>query len=162
MADNLYENSDYVKMALDAGQHRKLVGGMWDEIGQLQFDFLLNHGLCQNHALIDVGCGALRGGTKCIDYLDPFKYFGTDINMNLIQIGIDQELSDESKLKISLENFRAALFLRLFLKASVRIWRTLLIRGMVELLLILTKILFIISSTILFEWAKAWAGKLIG
>ncbi len=38
------------------------VGGLWDEIGQLQFDFLRAKGLLPRHKLLDFGCGSLRGG----------------------------------------------------------------------------------------------------
>jgi hypothetical protein len=35
-----------------AKTHRDFVGGLWDELGQLQFDFLKQHGLPQ-HKLLD-------------------------------------------------------------------------------------------------------------
>jgi SAM-dependent methyltransferase len=56
------------------------VGGRWDEIGALQCEFLLREGLRPDHAMLDVGCGALRGGRHFIRYLDPGKYFGVDIS----------------------------------------------------------------------------------
>ncbi|HEY7982454.1 MAG TPA: hypothetical protein VID19_13355, partial [Candidatus Eremiobacteraceae bacterium] len=37
--------------------HRAYVGGIWEEIGKLQFDFLVAHGLRPEHHLVDVGCG---------------------------------------------------------------------------------------------------------
>ncbi len=42
--------------------HRNVVGGMWDEIGKLQFDFLNAEGLRADVDFLDVGCGVLRGG----------------------------------------------------------------------------------------------------
>jgi len=42
--------------------HRNFVGGMWDEIGDLQFGFMVKNGLRMNSNLLDIGCGCLRGG----------------------------------------------------------------------------------------------------
>jgi SAM-dependent methyltransferase len=70
-----------------AGAHRGFVGGLWEEIGQLQFDFLLAHGLKPNHTLVDIGCGALRGGIHFVRYLQPGNYYGLDINPSLISAG---------------------------------------------------------------------------
>ncbi len=66
-------------------QHRAFIGGMWDELGQLQFDFLIKMGLKPHHTLLDVGCGALRGGLHFLKYLEPEHYFGLDINPSLIE-----------------------------------------------------------------------------
>jgi SAM-dependent methyltransferase len=65
--------------------HRDFVGGMWDEIGQLQFDFLRSRGLAPRHRLLDVGCGALRGGLHFIRFLETGHYYGTDMNASLIK-----------------------------------------------------------------------------
>jgi len=67
--------------------HRHFVGGMWDELGPLQFDFLIESGLKPNHKLLDIGCGCLRGGVHYIDYLSEGNYFGLDINSSLIEAG---------------------------------------------------------------------------
>jgi SAM-dependent methyltransferase len=58
----------------------RAVGGMWDEIGQLQFDYLRTHGLLPHHRMLDIGCGTLRGGRLFIRYLDPGHYAGIDIS----------------------------------------------------------------------------------
>jgi cyclopropane fatty-acyl-phospholipid synthase-like methyltransferase len=60
---------------------------MWNEIGKLQFDFLRTHGLLRQHKLLDIGCGALRGGIHFINYLDPGNYYGLDLNSSLIEAG---------------------------------------------------------------------------
>ena len=70
--------------------HRSLVGGMWDEIGRLQFDFMIAQGLRPEHNLLDVGCGALRGGIHFVRYLEPGHYFGIDRNGSLIRAGRDE------------------------------------------------------------------------
>ncbi|MGO9312144.1 MAG: class I SAM-dependent methyltransferase [Syntrophobacteraceae bacterium] len=69
-------------------EHRKFVGGLWEEIGALQLDFLKQHGLASAHLLLDVGCGCLRGGIPCIRYLEAGNYFGLDINASLVKAGL--------------------------------------------------------------------------
>ncbi|HTP99292.1 MAG TPA: class I SAM-dependent methyltransferase [Casimicrobiaceae bacterium] len=72
---------------IDALAHREMVGGLWDEIGQLQFDFMRARGLLPGDRLLDVGCGALRGGVHFVRYLDPGRYCGLDLNASLIEAG---------------------------------------------------------------------------
>lgn len=67
--------------------YRDAVGGMWEEIGKLQFDFLVEQGLRPEHYLLDVGCGSLRGGIHFIQYLEPGHYFGIDISKELLDAG---------------------------------------------------------------------------
>lgn len=69
---------------IEAGLHREMVGGMWEEIGQLQFDFLRAHGLQPSHRVLDIGCGALRGGIHAIHYLEAGNYYGLDMNRSLL------------------------------------------------------------------------------
>lgn len=73
-------------------EHRDFVGGMWEEIGKLQFDFVRQHGLLPSHRFLDVGCGALRGGIHFIRYLEPGNYYGIDMNASLIKAGREHEL----------------------------------------------------------------------
>jgi hypothetical protein len=47
------------------GEHRAVVGGMWDELGALQLDFLRARGLRPDSRLLDIGCGSLRLGVCC-------------------------------------------------------------------------------------------------
>ncbi len=77
-----------------AGEHRKFVGRMWDEIGSLQIEFLKEKGLLPHHRLVDIGCGALRGGVRFVRYLDRGNYYGFDINASLIEAG-KKELAQE-------------------------------------------------------------------
>jgi SAM-dependent methyltransferase len=58
--------------------HRAAVGGMWDKIGKLQFDFMVAQGLEPAHNLLDIGCGSLRGGLHFIRYLDIGHYYGVE------------------------------------------------------------------------------------
>lgn len=103
---SVYEEHEY----LDAySQHTDLrvaedpheaVGGMWEEIGQLQFDFLVNEGLHPSHTMLDIGCGTLRGGRHFIRHLDPGNYHGMDISAKAIeyarQLVADEGLSDKA------------------------------------------------------------------
>ena len=68
--------------------HRDFVGGLWEEIGQLQYNFLIEKGLKPFHKFLDIGCGCLRGGIHYINYLEKGNYYGLDINDSLIQAGI--------------------------------------------------------------------------
>jgi SAM-dependent methyltransferase len=79
---------------IDAKEHRDFVGGLWEELGALQCDFLKSHGLEPRHKLLDVGCGALRGGVHFIPYLDAGNYYGMDINASLIEAG-KRELAEK-------------------------------------------------------------------
>lgn len=77
---------------LDPGWHRRAIGGMWDTMGKLQFDYLVQQGLKPHHYLLDVGCGPLRGGWRFIEYLDEGRYHGIDRRWDLIEAGIDFDL----------------------------------------------------------------------
>jgi len=72
--------------------HRAYVGGLWDEIGKLQFEFLVSQGLAPHHVLLDIACGSLRGGVHFIPYLEPGNYLGIDKEAELIQLGRREEL----------------------------------------------------------------------
>ena len=70
------------------------VGGLWDEIGQLQFDYLRQCGLRPEHRLLDIGCGTLRGGRWFIRYLDPGNYTGIEISQEAIRFAEDLVASE--------------------------------------------------------------------
>lgn len=72
--------------------HRRYVGGLWDEIGALQYEFLLRKGLLPHHYLLDIGCGSLRAGIHFIPYLEAGHYLGIDKEESLIRSGIEREL----------------------------------------------------------------------
>jgi SAM-dependent methyltransferase len=77
---------------VDAGRHRERVGGLWDEIGRLQFEFLVREGLQPSDYLLDVGCGCLRGGIHFVRYLRRGRYFGIDYDQSLLDAGLGVEL----------------------------------------------------------------------
>ena len=73
--------------------HRDYVGGLWDEIGLLQFEFLKSRGLKPHHVLVDIACGSLRAGVHFIPCLDRGNYLGLDREGWLVRRGIKRELS---------------------------------------------------------------------
>ena len=75
--------------------HREYVGGRWDEIGRLQYDYLISQGLRPRHYLLDIACGSLRAGLHFIPYLEAGHYLGIDKEASLIQAGVERELSPE-------------------------------------------------------------------
>jgi hypothetical protein len=72
--------------------HREYVGGLWEEIGKLQFEFLISEGLKPYHYFLDIGCGSLRGGVHFIPYLEIGHYLGIEKEKLLIRAGINKEL----------------------------------------------------------------------
>lgn len=72
--------------------HRGYVGGMWEEIGKLQFDFLLSEGLRPDSHLLDIACGSLRLGVKAIPYLERSHYLGIEKESGLVKAGLEKEL----------------------------------------------------------------------
>lgn len=90
--NNAYENESDMETAVAAGRHRQIVGDLWDELGSLQFNFLVSNGLKPNHTLIDIGCGSLRGGVRFVPYLDPANYYGVDISKALLRAGYEREI----------------------------------------------------------------------
>ena len=101
-----------------AGQHREMVGGLWDELGRLQLERLLADGLQPSHQLLDVGCGALRGGLHFVRFLDPGHYCGLDVNPSLLAAGRHEldlaGLADRDPVLIEDAQFEVARFDRQF------------------------------------------------
>ncbi len=101
-----YED-EFTAQQIARGKHRRRVGGLWDEMGELQLRFLRSHGMRPEHRLLDVACGALRGGVKFVDYLEPGHYYGIDINESLVEAGYQHELSPEQRERLPRANLRA-------------------------------------------------------
>ena len=75
--------------------HRKYVGGMWEEIGRLQFDFLIENGLKPDDIFLDIACGSLRAGVHLIPYLNKGNYLGIEKERALIELAIKHEIEKE-------------------------------------------------------------------
>jgi SAM-dependent methyltransferase len=92
--------------------HRGQVGGQWEKIGALQFQFLVDEGLAPHHHLLDVGCGSLRGGVHFIKYLDDGRYFGIDKSAELLAAGRTElerrELTGKQPTLVQREDFVSA------------------------------------------------------
>ncbi|WP_156723167.1 class I SAM-dependent methyltransferase [Streptomyces apocyni] len=77
-------------MASDAARSPEAaVGGgpshaRWLAIGQMQYDYLLGHGLKPQDRVLEIGCGNLRAGWRFIEYLEPGHYFGIDISPEIL------------------------------------------------------------------------------
>lgn len=91
----------------ERGAHRAFVGGRWDQHGKTQLDSLVSQGLRPDHTFLDIGSGAFRAGRHLIDYLEPAHYYGIDINKSLLEVGYENELSDEQRAKLPLGNIHA-------------------------------------------------------
>lgn len=79
-------------MTVEGYDHRELIGGLWEEIGNLQLHFMIAQGLKRDHYLLDVGCGSLRGGVHFIDLLDEGHYYGIDNDPLILKAGREIEL----------------------------------------------------------------------
>lgn len=87
-----YYSDTEVETAISQGRHREFVGGMWDEMGEFQLQLLKSVGLKKDDTLLDVGCGALRGGRFFVRYLEPRNYYGMDLRQELIDAGFEIEI----------------------------------------------------------------------
>lgn len=91
MISNYYDKAG-VSAAVGRGEHRDVIGSMWDEIGSLQLDFLRANGLTPESSLLDIGCGSLRLGVRAVEYLESGRYWGTDLNTALLDAGYEKEI----------------------------------------------------------------------
>jgi SAM-dependent methyltransferase len=84
--ENIYRDHEYLDaysrhtdLRVDADPE-SAVGGLWEELGRLQVEFLVSRGLKPNHKMLDLGCGTLRAGRHFIKYLDSGNYYGMDLS----------------------------------------------------------------------------------
>ncbi|MCT8161681.1 class I SAM-dependent methyltransferase [Pseudoruegeria sp. SHC-113] len=107
MAQNYYYDSELMEEIVARGDHRAVVGGLWDEMGKLQLSFLKSQGLKPADRLLDVGCGCLRGGTHYVRYLEAGNYYGIDLSPQLLAAGYDVEITQAGlQDKLPRENLR--------------------------------------------------------
>jgi SAM-dependent methyltransferase len=86
-----FDHLSYYRAAMRTGAARspeRAVGSRnreeWLKHGQLQFDYLLGHGLRSSDRMLEIGCGNLRAGRLFIDYLDTGNYYGLDISPDIL------------------------------------------------------------------------------
>lgn len=109
MAENEYTDGAVMAEVLSEKRHREMIGGRWEEIGALQYNYLKSAGLMPHHKLADIGCGSLRGGVHFVRYLEAGNYYGFDLVQGLIDAGLAHELQPLGLLdKVSPEQFHAA------------------------------------------------------
>lgn len=80
-----------------ANNYRAYVGPAekYDLVAANQFNLLTMLGLRENHFLLDIGCGSLRGGRLFIPYLLPHHYFGIEPNEWLVEEGIKNNIGKD-------------------------------------------------------------------
>lgn len=100
MQHSAYYDPEQIALMQQHGTHREAVGGLWEEMGAHQLDFLIAHGMQPEHYLLDIGCGALRLGSKAINYLLPNHYFGQDLSPALLDAGYEKELPPALQQKL--------------------------------------------------------------
>jgi SAM-dependent methyltransferase len=89
---SVYYDESAMRSLVQDGGHRRIVGGLWEEMGSLQLNQLIARGMVPGDRLLDVGCGSLRLGRLACAYLDPGHYWGTDISPDLVETGYQQEI----------------------------------------------------------------------
>ncbi len=89
---NIYEDPKRVEEMTRNGEHRDVIGGLWDEMGVWQFEFCKDRGLNSSDIFLDIGCGSFRGGVHFARYLQPAHYFGVDAHAVLLDAGYEREL----------------------------------------------------------------------
>ena len=62
--------------------------------GRGQLEILLANGLIPDDRVLDVGCGALRGGWWLINFLRPDRYFGIEPNRAMLDAGKEVMVGD--------------------------------------------------------------------
>lgn len=93
-SDHITAYRRWMRFRIDNEGVMAAVGGMEQEIGSLQFEFLKDQGLQPSSRLLDLGCGSFRGGQFFIDYLDAGNYVGMDVSKEIITEG-KERLDDE-------------------------------------------------------------------
>ncbi|MBJ7381518.1 MAG: class I SAM-dependent methyltransferase [Acidimicrobiia bacterium] len=99
MAGTLQSASDAIRPSRSSTELRRKVGGLWNEMGSLQLNFLIEHGLTPESYFLDVGCGVLRAGRHFVRHLDDGHYCGVDIDEAMIAGGIAQLKEDNLESK---------------------------------------------------------------
>ncbi|MBO0812162.1 MAG: class I SAM-dependent methyltransferase [Microlunatus sp.] len=81
--------------AVGSGTHEQ-----WLRLGQLQFDYLVGHGLRPSDRMLEIGCGNLRAGWRFIEYLDAGNYYGIDISPDILLAAQETVVQHELQAKV--------------------------------------------------------------
>lgn len=102
--DFILPNNDPIQAKGELIDKEVFNGGPIDsfsEIGRLYLITLLKIGLHPGSKVLDVGCGALRGGYWIINFLSPNNYYGIEPNVEMLNVGkrvmLGEELLEEKK-----------------------------------------------------------------
>ena len=82
--------------ALD--QRSIFIGGPvkdFERVGRLQCSLMIREGLYPWLKVVDIGCGALRGGYWLIHFLNPDCYYGIEPNVDMLQAGLNEIVESE-------------------------------------------------------------------
>ena len=77
---------------------RRFIGGglpVFEQAGRLQLEVLIHEGLNPSSRVLDVGCGALRGGYWMMHFLDPGRYFGIEPHEERVKTGLEEIVEPE-------------------------------------------------------------------
>lgn len=84
---------------------------LWNQKRKFQFDFLRKAGLERGDHVLDIGCGALRGGIPLIDYLDEGHYCGLESRFSVLEEGFreltENNLSSKKPILIGTKSMEA-------------------------------------------------------
>lgn len=61
----------------------------FEAVGRLQLEVLVHEGLYPHSKVLDVGCGALRGGYWLMHFLDPGCYYGIEPYREMLAAGLE-------------------------------------------------------------------------
>jgi SAM-dependent methyltransferase len=84
-----YKAAHSLDVAVGSRSHEQ-----WLEFGQMQFSYLVKHGLKPGDHILEIGCGNLRAGRLLIKYLDAGHYHGIDISPEIL-LSAQQVIADD-------------------------------------------------------------------
>lgn len=95
-----YHAPGFIPDAVEAGRHRAIIGGRWEETGWIQMKMLAEEGLRPKHRLLDIGAGPLRTGCRLVPLLNPGNYWATDLSGDLLRKGYATELTEGDRARL--------------------------------------------------------------